>query len=279
MSTITASDVKRLREATGVGMMDCKKALQEAEGDFDQAIDFLRKKGQKVAAKRAEREAKEGIVAASIAEDFSAGALVEVNCETDFVARNDEFAGFAFGAAALVLEQRPADLDELLAQPYEGGASIGDKVTELTGKIGEKIDIRRFALLEADGGNSIVTYIHPGSKLGVIVEMTGQGEDVLDRGRDVAMQVAAMNPVAATRDEVPEEVQQKEIEIGREAARNEGKPENILDRIAQGKLERYFKDNVLVEQPFVKDSSQTVKQMLDAAGTSVVRFVRFALGV
>lgn len=278
MSTITASDVKRLREATGVGMMDCKRALQESGGDFEQAIELLRKKGQKVAAKRAEREAKEGIVAAAIAEDHSAGVLVEVNSETDFVARNDEFTGFGYAVAALVLEKRPDDLDALMQTEYEDGKSVDQTVTQLTGKIGEKIDVRRFALIEADTENTVVTYIHPGAKLGVIVEMTGRGDEVREAGRDVAMQAAAMNPVAATRDEVPEEVKQKELEIGREAARAEGKPDHILDRIAEGKLERYFKDNVLVEQPFVKDASQSVKQMLDSAGTGVVRFIRFALG-
>lgn len=278
MSTITASDVKRLREATGVGMMDCKRALQEAGGDFEQAIEILRKKGQKVAAKRAEREAKEGVIAAAIAHDHSAGALVEVNSETDFVARNDEFTTFALATAALVLEQRPPHLDALMAQSYEDGVSLSDAVSRLTGKIGEKIDVRRFALLDAGDGNTVVTYIHPGAKLGVIVEVTGDGEAVREAGRDVAMQVAAMNPVAAHREEVPAEVQEKELEIGREAARNEGKPEHILDRIAQGKLDRYFKDNVLVEQPFVKDASQTVGQMLKQAGTHVVRFTRFALG-
>jgi elongation factor Ts len=278
MSTITASDVKRLREVTGVGMMDCKRALQEADGDFDQAIELLRKKGQKVAAKRAERDAKEGAIATAMADDASAGVLVEVNSETDFVARNDAFVSFADSIAALVLRERPADLEALMALPYEDGRSVSQTVTDLTGKIGEKIDIRRFALLEAADGNSIVTYIHPGAKLGVAVEMVGSGSKVDEAGRDVAMQAAAMNPIAATRDEVPAEVQEKELEIGREAARNEGKPENILDRIAQGKLERYFKDNVLVEQPFVKDSSQTVRQMLESADTSLVRFVRFALG-
>jgi elongation factor Ts len=224
MSTITASDVKRLREVTGVGMMDCKRALQEADGDFDQAIELLRKKGQKVAAKRAERDAKEGAIATAMADDASAGVLVEVNSETDFVARNDAFVSFADSIAALVLRERPADLEALMALPYEDGRSVSQTVTDLTGKIGEKIDIRRFALLEAADGNSIVTYIHPGAKLGVAVEMVGSGSKVDEAGRDVAMQAAAMNPIAATRDEVPAEVQEKELEIGREAARNEGKP-------------------------------------------------------
>ncbi|HLT47409.1 MAG TPA: translation elongation factor Ts [Rubricoccaceae bacterium] len=276
MSQISAQDVKRLRETTGVGMMDCKRALEEAGGDFDAAIEILRKKGQKVAAKRADREATEGVVATATTPDRKAGALVEVNSETDFVARNEEFTTFAQRIADLVLAERPADMDALRALPLDG-RTVGDAVTDMTGKIGEKIDVRRFAIIEADGDGEVVDYVHPGAKLGVLVEMAGSG-DLQAVGRDVAMQAAAMNPVAATRDEVPEEVKAKELEIGREAARNEGKPEQILDKIAQGKLERYFKDNVLVEQPFVKDASVSVKQMLEQAGAEVRRFVRFALG-
>src|SRR5690606_25071595 len=276
MSQITAQDVKRVRETTGVGMMDCKRALEEAGGDFDAAIEILRKKGQKVAAKRADREATEGVVATATTPDRKAGALVEVNSETDFVARNEEFTTFAQRIADLVLAERPADMDALRALPLDG-RTVGDAVTDMTGKIGEKIDVRRFAIIEADGDGEVVDYVHPGAKLGVLVEMAGSG-DLQAVGRDVAMQAAAMNPVAATRDEVPEAVKAKELEIGREQAINEGKPEHIVDKIAQGKLERYYKDHVLVEQPFVKDASMTVKQMLDKAGASLKRYVRFALG-
>lgn len=272
---ITAQDVKRLREATGVGMMDCKKALTEADGDFDAAIEILRKKGEKVAAKRADRDATEGVVATATTDDGAAAAMVEVNCETDFVARNDDFTSFAQRIAELALAERPADRDALLALDLDG-QTVGEAITEKTGQIGEKIDVRRVAVLEATGGQ-IVDYIHPGAKLGVLVEMKGEGE-LEATGRDVAMQAAAMNPVAATRADVPQEVQDKELEIGREQAKAEGKPEQILDKIAEGKLNRYFKDNVLVEQPFVKDSSQTVQQMLQSQGAELVRFVRFALG-
>ena len=261
---------------TGVGMMDCKKALAEADGDFDRAVEILRKKGQKVAAKRADREAKEGLIATAVTEGNTSAAIVEVNCETDFVARNDDFTAFAEQVAHLLLQERPADLDAALALPYADGRTVGDTVTDLTGKIGEKIDVRRFRILDAEEGR-IVSYIHPGSRLGVLVEVTGGG-DLEAAGRDVAMQVAALSPIATTRDEVPEEVKVKEMEIGREAARNEGKPEHILDKIASGKLERYYKDNVLVEQPFVKDASVTVKEMLQQADADVKRFVRFALG-
>ncbi len=273
---ISASDVKRLREATGVGMMDCKAALQEAEGDFDTAVEVLRKKGQKVAAKRADRDAKEGLIAVATTEDNRTAAMVEVNSETDFVARNEEFVAFAQRIADAVLAARPADLDALRALDLDGRA-VGDALTDMTGKIGEKIDVRRFQVVEAAEGGEAVAYVHPGAKLGVLVEIVGDG-DRQTAGRDVAMQAAAMNPIAATRDEVPTEVQEKEMEIGREQARNEGKPEAMLDRIAQGKLERYYKDNVLTEQPFVKDSSVSVAQMLKNGGVELRRFTRFALG-
>ena len=272
---ITAQDVKRLREATGVGMMDCKKALTEADGDFDAAVEILRKKGQKVAAKRADRDATEGVIATATTDDGATAAMVEVNCETDFVARNDDFTGFAQSIADLALDVRAADRDALLAAEL-GGQTVAEAITEKTGQIGEKIDVRRVAVVTADGGR-VVDYIHPGAKLGVLAVMAGDGE-LAEAGRDVAMQAAAMNPVAATRADVPQDVQDKEREIGREQARAEGKPEQILDKIAEGKLNRYFKDNVLVEQPFVKDSSMTVQKMLESKGAELVRFVRFALG-
>ncbi|MCH8276820.1 MAG: elongation factor Ts [Bacteroidetes bacterium] len=274
--TISAKEVKQLRDITGVGMMDCKRALVETEGDFEAAIDLLRKTGQKVAAKRADREAKEGIIATASSEDGRTAILVEVNCETDFVARNDEFQQFVSAMAIRVLRDQPTDRDAFLASEYEGGRSVQDGLTELTGKIGEKIDVRRLAILRSDAGN-VVSYIHPGSRLGVLVDISGSG-DLLTSGRDVAMQVAALNPIATRREDVPEIITSKEMEIAREAALNEGKPEHILDRIATGKLERYYRDNVLLEQPFVKDSSQTVTQMLKDAGAEVDSFVRFALG-
>ncbi len=274
--TISASDVKRLREVTGVGMMDCKAALQEAEGDFERAIEILRMKGQKVAAKRADRDAKEGVIGAATSDDRRAGVLVEVNSETDFVARNSDFTDFAQEVAELALRERPADAAALKGLSLSSGRTVEETLSDLTGKIGEKIDVRRVAVVEAVAGE-VVAYIHPGAKLGVLVEVSGS-DGLQDAGRDVAMQAAAMNPVAATREDVPAEVAEKELEIGRELARNEGKPEAMLDRIATGKLERYFKDNVLVEQPFVKDSSVTVAQMLSQRGVELRRFVRFALG-
>ncbi len=274
--TITAADVKKLRELTGVGMMDCKKALQEANGDLEAAVDILRKKGQKVAEKRAAREANEGLVVAALSGNGKKGALLELNCETDFVARNEEFRQLAEAIARIVLEKAPQNTDALQDVEFAEGRSVEQTLVEATGKIGEKIVARRFALLESEDGQ-IVAYIHPGSRLGVLVDMYGNGQ-VEDAGTDVAMQVAAMNPVATTREDVPESVKEKELEIARESARNEGKPDHIIDRIATGKLERYYKDHVLVEQPFVKDSSMSVKAMLQKAGAGVRRFVRFALG-
>ena len=273
---ISAKDVMRLREATGVGMMDCKKALTEAEGDFDQAIDLLRKKGQKVAAARSDRDATEGAIVSAVTPDGQTGVLVEVNSETDFVARNDQFVAFAESLAALALDARPDTLDTFRAATL-GGQTVADALVQMTGQVGEKIDVRRVTVLDAAGGAQIVGYIHPGAKLGVLVEMTGTG-DLAEAGRDVAMQAAAMNPVAATRADVPADLQAKEMEIGREQARAEGKPEAMLDKIAEGKLNRYLKDNVLVEQPFVKDSSMTVGKMLEGKGGQLVRFERFALG-
>lgn len=275
--SISAQEVKRLRDATGVGMMDCKEALQEADGDFDQAVEVLRKKGQKVAAKRSERKAEEGLVVTHLGSDGQAAAIAEVNCETDFVARNDDFREFANGVVDLVFEERPDDLDALLALPFDGDATVERALTDLTGRIGEKLAVRRFQVLESEGDGRIVSYVHPGSRLGVLVDVHGDG-NLEDAGRDVAMQVAALDPIATVREDVPEEVREKEKEIARDAAVADGKPEHVIDRIAEGKLERFFEDNVLTEQSFVKDASQSVSAMLDEAGVGVRRFVRYALG-
>jgi elongation factor Ts len=275
--SISAKDVKKLRDATGVGMMDCKKALQEADGDFDKAVDILRKKGQKVATKRSDREADEGLVVTALSDDQSAGAIVEVNCETDFVARNDDFSGFAEQVAERVLAEQPDDLDALKALSYEDGTTIEEELVALTGRIGEKLAIRRFQVMESDDGH-VVSYVHPGSRLGVLVEVMGDGDADDEVGLDIAMQVAALDPLAVTREEVPEEVQEREKDIARESAVNEGKPEHVIDRIVEGKLERFFEDNVLKEQQFVKDSSKSVQDVLDEADIDVRRFVRYALG-
>ena len=274
--SISAKQVKELRDATGVGMMDCKEALQEADGDFDEAVSILRKKGQEVASDRSTKEADEGLIVTAVADDGKTAAIVEVNCETDFVARNDEFQAFADRVAERVLAAAPSDLDELKALSYEDDATIEDELVALTGKIGEKLAIRRFDLLKSDDG-PVISYIHPGSKLGVLVDVDGEG-DLEDAGRDVAMQVAALDPIAVTRDEVPEDVIEEEKDVARESAINEGKPEHVIDQIVEGKLDRFFEDHVLLEQAFVKDSSVSVQEMLDDADASVNRFVRYALG-
>jgi elongation factor Ts len=274
--SISAKQVKELRDATGVGMMDCKEALKEADGDFDEAVSILRKKGQEVASDRAAKEADEGLVVTALSDDQSVGAIVEVNCETDFVARNDDFQTFADRVAERVLAEAPDDLDALKALSYEDDATIEDELVALTGKIGEKLTVRRFELLESETGR-IVSYIHPGSKLGVLVDVEGEG-DLTETGRDVAMQIAALDPIAVTREDVPDDVKAEEREVARESALNEGKPEHVIDQIVDGKLERFFEDHVLLEQAFVKDSSVSVQEMLDDAGLSVNRFVRYALG-
>ena len=274
--SVSAKQVKELRDATGVGMMDCKEALKEANGDFDEAVSILRKKGQEVASDRAAAEADEGLVVTAVSDDGNTGAIAEINCETDFVARNDDFQSFAETVAERVLEETPEDLDALRSLSYDGDATIEEELVALTGRIGEKLTIRRFDVLESADGQ-IISYVHPGSKLGVLVEVHGDGE-VEEAGRDVAMQVAALEPITVTRGEVPEEVKEEEREVAREAAVNEGKPEHVIDNIVEGKLERFFEDHVLMEQAFVKDSSVSVKEMLDKAGLSVKRFVRYALG-
>ncbi|MCS3629987.1 elongation factor Ts [Salinibacter ruber] len=274
--SVSAKQVKELRDATGVGMMDCKEALQETDGDFDEAVSLLRKKGQEVADDRAAVEADEGLVVTAVSDDGHAGAIVEINCETDFVARNEDFQSFADTVAERVLEETPDDLEALESLPYEDDVTIEEELVALTGRIGEKLTIRRFDVLESEEGQ-IISYVHPGSKLGVLVEVHGDGE-AEETGRDVAMQVAALEPIAVTRDEVPDEVKEEEREVAREAAVNEGKPEHVIDNIVEGKLERFFEDHVLMEQAFVKDSSVSVKDMLDDADLSVARFTRYALG-
>jgi elongation factor Ts len=273
---ITAQEVKKLRDLTQAGMMECKAALTEAEGDFDAAIDILRKKGQAKSAKRADREAKEGVIGTALSADGKTAVIVEINCETDFVARNSDFQSFADTVTNLVLAHQPADMDALHAIEMDGGTKIGVKLIDMAGSIGEKIDVRRFTVLSSDEGQ-VVSYIHPGARLGVLVDMNGAG-NLSEVGRDVAMQVAALDPVAVRPEEVSQEVKEKELDVARELARNEGKPEAMLDNIAQGRLKRYYKDNVLVEQPFVKDEQMSVGDMLKKSSADVKRFVRFALG-
>jgi len=278
---ITAAQVNELRQKTGAGMMDCKKALTEANGDFEKAIEILRKKGASVAAKRAERSANEGMVLTKVSDDKKSAIIIEVNCETDFVAKSEDFINFAEEALETVDSNRPANVDELLKDE-----SLKSKMTDLLGKVGEKIEISRFAIESTDNG-IVVDYIHMGSKLGVLVKFDNAGsavDELSTIGKDVAMQIAAMNPICVNRQEVPKTLIEKEIEIYKEIARKEGKPEQILEKIATGKLNKYYQENCLVEQAFIKDNSKSVAELLkdfnskNGANTSISLFHRFHLG-
>ena len=274
MADIKAADVAKLRKMTGAGMLDCKNALSETGGDFEQAIDILRKKGQKIAIKRAEREATEGAVIAITNEDNSKGVLIVLNCETDFVAKNDDFIKFAYSIAQVALENMPADLEALKALPLEG-KSIGEGVLNQTGVIGEKIELSFYAREESP---YVIPYIHPGNKLATLVSLN-MGDIEIQTAKDVAMQVAAMSPVSVNKDNVPQEVIDKELEIGREIAIQEGKPAAIIDKIAEGKLNKFFRENTLLNQQFIKDNKITVTDYLKQAdkNLTVNSFVRFAL--
>lgn len=271
---ISAQDVKTLRDRTGAGMGDCKKALEETGGDMDAAIEILRKKGAATASKRADKEANEGVVATATTADNSSAAIVEVNCETDFVARNEEFSSFVRSLAGHVLATKPASIEALLAGEVNGVA-VQNQLNDLLAKFNERIEIRRFEVVETSGGY-VADYVHNGDKLGVLVEFGGANEGLGLVGRDVAMQVAAMNPGYVRREEVPADVLTKEREIYAEQMRNEGKPEAIIEKIVTGRLEKYYADNVLLEQSFVKDSAKAVNEIIGNA--SIVRFIRFNLG-
>ena len=258
MSTISAQDVKNLREMTGAGMMDCKAALTEANGDVEKAIEILRLKGQKLSMKRADREAKEGVVYALVSDDAKKGVIVRLSSETDFVAKNEDFVNLAKEFAQIALDKFPADLEGLLSQPYQN-ITIGEKVQEQVGVIGEKIELADYQRVEAP---QVVSYVHMGNKAGVLVGLNKDDAKYRDAGRDVAMQVAAMKPVALNKEGVDASIVEKEIEIGKELARQEGKPEDMLEKIALGKLNKFFKDNTLLAQAFVKDNSQSVEGYL-----------------
>ena len=277
MSAISAQDVNKLRQMTGAGMMDCKKALAEAEGDFEKAIEILRKKGQKVSASRSDRDAKEGSVFIKVADDKKTAVLIALNCETDFVAKNEEFQSLGKLIAETAYSNKPATKEALLALSA-GSLTLNDKIVELVGKIGEKIEVSEYVLMT---GEAVVPYIHAGSKLGVLVSLKGvNGKDVTEAGKDVGMQIAAMNPVAVDEKSVDSSVIEKELEIAKAQILAEGKPANMVEKIAQGKLQKFFKDSTLVHQPFVKDNSKTVAQYLDSVskGLAVAEFRRVAIG-
>lgn len=273
MANITAADVNKLRQVTGAGMMDCKKALVEAEGDFDKAIEILRKKGQKVAANRADRESSEGAVIAVVNADKTEGVVISLNCETDFVAKNESFLKLANDFAALALES--ASLEELLAKPYES-ITVGEKLTEQTGVIGEKIEIGSFERLS---GAFVGSYIHAGNRIATLVSLSANVEGAEEAARNVAMQAAAMAPIALNEDGVDAATIEKEIEIAKDQLRQEGKPEAMLDNIAKGKLGRFFKDNTLVNQDYIKDNKLSVSQYVKSVDAALVvtGFKRVAL--
>lgn len=270
---ITASMVKDLRTKTGAGMMDCKKALVEAEGDMEKAVDILREKGLSQAAKKASRVAAEGAVVSAISADGKVGTIVEVNCETDFVGSNDDFRALAARIAQQIIAVNPADAEALLASEMDGKA-VKDQVTEAVAKIGENISVRRFVRYESAEG-AVYSYIHGGGKIGVLVEMKGADAEL---GKDVAMQVAAANPSYLDRTQVPQAEIEHEKEVLAVEARNEGKPEKIIEKMVLGRINKYYKEVCLVDQEFIKDGDLTIAKLLKSKNAEVVRFARFQLG-
>lgn len=282
MSTlqITASDVNKLRQQTGAGMMDCKKALTETNGDFEAAIDFLRKKGAKVAASRQDRESNEGVVIARTSADGKRGVIIELNCETDFVAKNAEFVAFANQIANEAVENNPADIEALSGLSVDTETSrvtIGEAIVDKTGKIGEKIGVSKYEVVE---GEKVVAYIHGNFRLGVLVALSANVSGADEAGKDVAMQIAAMNPIAVDKDGVDATTIERELEIAKEQIRAEGKPEEMVEKISLGKLNKFYKDSTLLNQEFVKDPSKSVAQFLNTVdkGLTVTAFKRVALG-
>ena len=278
MSTvqISAADVNKLRQQTGAGMMDCKKALVEANGDFEAAVDYLRKKGAKVAASRQDRESNEGVVIAKATADGKRGIVLELNCETDFVAKNADFVALANKFADLAIDKSPATLEELLTLDLDG-AKVADVIVDNTGKIGEKIGISKY---EVVSGEKVVPYIHGNYRLGVLVALNQNFDGAAEAGKDVAMQIAAMSPVALDKDDVDPRTIEREIEIAKDVIRAEGKPEGMVEKIAAGKLNKFYKDSTLLNQEFVKDSSKDVRKFLDetSKGLTVSAFKRIQLG-
>jgi elongation factor Ts len=282
--TITNDVIKKLREKTGAGMMDCKRALEATAGDMEAAIEYLRKKGAAVAQKRADRAAREGMIVTRISANGRRGVMVEINCETDFVGRSDDFTSFCRTVAETIEAHPPADAAGLVASRTVGGKTVQQLMDDLLAKVGEKLDVRRYLTMDTSDG-VICAYTHLGSKIGVLVELAGSSDvaEVTPPGRDIAMQIAAMNPMVISRDQIGKDVLEKEMEIYRIQAANEGKPAPIQDKIAQGRLEKFYQEVCLLEQTFIKDPGKAVKAYLQGAskaGTplTVKRFQRFHLG-
>ncbi len=272
--SITTADIVKLRKMTGAGMMDCKNALTEADGDFERAVEIIRERGKLVASKRADRDATEGVVLAKVSDDKKFGAIVVLNCETDFVAKNEGFIAFTNRILDSAICNQPASLDDLKNLKIDN-RSIGDQVVEQIGIIGEKLDLSFYGKIAAE---TVVAYVHPGNKLATVVGFSKPGVET-QLGKDVAMQVAAMNPVAVNRESVPPSVIEKELEIAREKFRLEGKPEAMLDKIAQGALQKFFQESTLLEQAFIKENKMTVRQYIDQndKGLAVTGFERFVI--
>jgi elongation factor Ts len=276
MATISSADVARLRKVTMAGMMDCKKALEESNGDFDKAIEIIRKKGQAIANKRADRDATEGVVLSKVTPNGKMGAMIVLNSETDFVAKNAEFITLGNKILDLAIDKNPANLDELKALPMEN-SKVGDKVTEFVGIIGEKLELAYYEKIEAA---HVQAYVHPGNRLATLVGFSKAGIDV-QVYKNVAMQVAAMNPVAVDKEDVPEKVIAQEIEIGKEQARRDGKPEEMLEKIAQGKLSKFYKESTLLNQEYIKDNKMNIKQYLQSVDKqlTITAFKRYSLNL
>lgn len=273
---ITASEVNKLRQQTGAGMMDCKNALVEANGDFEAAVDVLRKKGQKIAAKRGGNDAKEGVIIAQSTSDSKAGVIVTLNCETDFVAKNDGYVQLVQSLVDLALDKLPKSLDELKSLSYNEKLSVEEKITEQIGIIGEKLDLSAYAIVESE---KVVAYNHPGNQLATLVALNINSDLAEDAGKQVAMQVAAMNPIAVNKDGIDAQTIEREIEVGKDQAIQEGKPAEMAEKIAMGRLNKFFKENTLLSQQFVRDNKQTVEQFLNTTenGLTVSEFKRFSL--
>lgn len=273
MYKATAAEVSKLRNTTGAGMMDSKRALEEAEGDFEKAIEILRKKGQKVAAKRADRESVEGAVIAKVNQEHTKGIVISLNCETDFVAKNEDFIALAKRIADIALNS--TDKDALLNSKIDS-ITISEKLAEQTGVIGEKIEIGNFQIIEAPFVNA---YIHAGNRIAAVAGLSANVSGSEEVAKEVAMQVAAMNPIALNEDQVSADTIEKELEIAKDQLRQEGKPENMVENIAKGKLNKFFKENTLVHQPFIKDGKTSVADYVKSVNSdlTVVGFIRYSL--
>ena len=274
---ITASDVNKLRQQTGAGMMDCKNALVEANGDFEAAVDILRKKGQKIAAKRGDNDAKEGVIIAQASTDGKSGVILTLNCETDFVAKNDGYVAMVQSLVDIALDKLPTSVEELKALPYDARLTVEEKITEQVGVVGEKLDLSGYAVIN---GNYVVAYNHPGNQLATLVGLSsGTAADIAEAGRQVAMQVAAMNPIAIDKDGVDARTIEREIEVGKDLAIQEGKPADMAEKIALGRLNKFFQENTLLSQAFVRDNKMTVEQFLNSTekDLTVTDFKRFSL--